>query len=448
MPRHVRSSVAALLALLALACGEQSTSFDPDPQFNKGGAKGGGGSGDPTVTAVDPSHGRQGETIANVRISGSNFVSGAEAEWWRNGAPDLRIAVLATRFISSTQLEADIAIAADAELSLYDVAVKLPGGKRGVGIESFEVTTAVQLTGICAEVARGVNDSGDVVGAGCQSGFYWNDGTWANLGTGIATDIDEAGSTISGASWSSATKVQQGPALIWTGSGATWTRHELPSNGMTARANAIASDASGVAVLIAGQYQEVVNKRTTILRPTLWVRTGTQWQLRPLPAPAGVASTTSLRAHDVNANRQVAGGVAGTPVVWETAPDGSYTGTVLPGGGSAHGIAVDGNIVVGSAGGRAAYWRRTDGMWVGPHHLEPANGSCETWANAISANGLIVGKGCGSAVAWRVDQNGGVSRIALGGLGRQDASQEAWAVSASRLVGNALGTAVYWNAYF
>lgn len=140
--RALRPRAILLCVLTAFACTESSSLFEADPQFNKGGGKGGTkSSSDPSVSAVDPSVGQQGQIIAAIRISGNGFESNAQASWEIGGVPAAGITVLATRFVSSTLVEADIAIAADADLNLYDVAVTMgPGGKRGVGIEMFEVT--------------------------------------------------------------------------------------------------------------------------------------------------------------------------------------------------------------------------------------------------------------------------------------------------------------------
>lgn len=131
-----------LLSLAAASCADASAPFHADPQFNK--TKGGGpNSGNPSVTSVDPPYAYQGEVINGVRIFGSNYAEGAQAAWERNGVPDPRIVVHQTRYVSASELEADITILEDAEMGAYNVAVTLVGGKRGVGIESFEVKSRV-----------------------------------------------------------------------------------------------------------------------------------------------------------------------------------------------------------------------------------------------------------------------------------------------------------------
>jgi len=284
-----------------------------------------------------------------------------------------------------------------------------------------------------------------VVGHSCGYGFYWEDGqSMFDLGVGIATDIDEAGTAIVGASWSSvANPSGGGPALLWLRNGAGWTRTELPSDGRTARANSIASDATGNPVVIAGQFKEPVNRKTTVIRPTLWLPSGAQWFLQPLPLPAGISSSTSVRVLDVNGAGQAAGGTPAVPMLWEPGAGGAYTVTVLAGSGELNAISPAGDMVVGQSGGVAAYWSRAGGVWSGPHPLTACG---QSWANAVTADGLIAGKGCNGATVWRVGET--VTELRLPGLGNHEASQEVWGASTTRLVGSALSSAVHWDNVF
>ena len=443
------------IALIALACTGEPTAVDPDGLSLAKGGKPGGGSG-PQVDSVTPSYGYQGDLLSNVKVSGAGFDASAEASWERGGVPDPKITVLATRFISANELRADIAIAADADVSLYDVAVTVTVSgtrKKGVGIERFEVTTAQPIATSCttSNAGLGVNGAGQVVGRSCDQGFFWEPGSGTvSLGVGIATDIDEAGTIIVGASWSSATAVTDGPALLWTRSGGGWVRTELPSNGLSARANAVASDALGNAFIIGGQVKERV-KRSTVNRPTLWLGSGAVWTRTQLPLPAGLSSNASINVLDVNAAGQAVGGRVGDAVFWEPALGGGYNATRLPGTGQANGISPDGTVIVGLAGGVAVYWRRGSGTWTGPVALHAACGGGGTaWANAVNAGGVIVGRGCGGATAWQLSGES-VLELRLPGLGHNDSSQEAWAVNdgtPARASGNALKTAVYWDLPF
>jgi hypothetical protein len=100
--------------------------------------------GGPTVASTDPAMGGQGMRLL-VRILGSGYNATAVASWERNGAADPKVVVNATTFVSSSEVVADITIADDADLDLYDVAVEIMtdgGRKKGVGAEQFEVTIA------------------------------------------------------------------------------------------------------------------------------------------------------------------------------------------------------------------------------------------------------------------------------------------------------------------
>jgi hypothetical protein len=104
-------------------------------------AKGSGGAA-PKVTAADPPSGAQGQRL-NVRVLGSGFNPSAVASWERGGVVDVKITVHSTTFISSAEVVADITIADDSELDLYDIAVEIiamdGSRKKGIGIEKFEV---------------------------------------------------------------------------------------------------------------------------------------------------------------------------------------------------------------------------------------------------------------------------------------------------------------------
>jgi hypothetical protein len=433
------------MAVLALACEPAPTAPLADAPLAAKAPR----STDPTVTSVEPSYGRQDQTLHGVKINGSGFDRSAVATWELGGSPAAGITVLATRYIKSTQLEADVAIAADAELSLYDVAVTLTSaGKRGVGLEKFEVTIAQVVDGTCTSdsAARSVSDAGAIVGADCTNAFYFEAGVLQILGSGVATDINAEGTAIVGASWSAATATKDGPALVWTRNGTQWVAQELPSNGLSARANAVASDANGAASLIAGYVKEQVNRKTIINRPTLWTRDGAGWKRVTLPLPAGFSSN-DVRARDVTAAGHVAAGPV--PIVWDPLPGGGHAGTVLPGSNTElRGISPDGNMVVGDWNGVAAYWTRLTGSsWSGPHALTACpGGAAQTYAYAVDAEGLVVGRGCNGATMWRVTGDG-VRETRLSGLSVDETSQVAIAVSPSRIAGRVLNRAVYWSRF-
>jgi hypothetical protein len=159
----------AFLTILGLGCGDQSPPTAPDgaPTFAKGSA------GGVSVTTADPAFGRQGTAGLLVRVLGSGFDQGSRASWERGGAPDPQITVNSTVFVSSSELRANIDIANDADIDLYDVAVYTAGGRKGIGTEKFEVTTATVISDPADyTVARGISDAGLVVGGTGDNAFF------------------------------------------------------------------------------------------------------------------------------------------------------------------------------------------------------------------------------------------------------------------------------------
>ena len=149
-PRTVRTPLVPILtALLALgafgACadGPVAAPEAPDVRLNNGKGNGSGGGGtesteDPVVDSVDPDSATQ-DTILDVLVQGSNFDEGSVVEWELDGELTTAIVTLQTDFVNSKRLAATIQVAVDAPLELYDVAVRTSRGRRGVGIELFEV---------------------------------------------------------------------------------------------------------------------------------------------------------------------------------------------------------------------------------------------------------------------------------------------------------------------
>jgi hypothetical protein len=91
------------------------------------------------VDATDPPAAEQ-ETTLDVRILGSGFDNGSKASWLLAGeVKPNQVKTNSTKFLSSTELEANITIALDATVALWDVEVMTIRGKKGIGIECFEV---------------------------------------------------------------------------------------------------------------------------------------------------------------------------------------------------------------------------------------------------------------------------------------------------------------------
>jgi len=132
-------------------------------------AQGGAGKG-PVVREADPSFGPQGTTL-DVRVLGSGYDQGSGATWALQGDTAFattRVKTNSTTFVSSSELRANITIEGDASLALYDVVVVTKGGKRGIGIEKFEVTTE--------DVYAAAFDAGAAYRVGADGlGSYLND---------------------------------------------------------------------------------------------------------------------------------------------------------------------------------------------------------------------------------------------------------------------------------
>jgi hypothetical protein len=139
--RQRRSLIVALVAgILAatttLACHDQAAT-GPEVtgvQFAKPGPT------DPEVTATDPPSAPQ-DTTLDIEVSGSGFDDGSTVELTLAGTPTEKVRTNSTRYRNSRKLIANVTIAADAEVDLYDVEVTTLRGKRGIGTEMFEVFT-------------------------------------------------------------------------------------------------------------------------------------------------------------------------------------------------------------------------------------------------------------------------------------------------------------------
>ena len=127
----------ALLSLVTVAAGCTDRQSPTAPSL----AQGDGGGRGPSVRETDPSFAPQGTTL-NVRVLGSGYDPGTRAIWALNGDTTFSVTKVETNstgFVSSSELVANITIDAGASIDLYDVVVLTAGGKKGIGIEKFEV---------------------------------------------------------------------------------------------------------------------------------------------------------------------------------------------------------------------------------------------------------------------------------------------------------------------
>ncbi|HUU14188.1 MAG TPA: delta-60 repeat domain-containing protein [Terriglobia bacterium] len=94
------------------------------------------------VSAAVPDNSPQGTVNLNVTIKGKGFKKGAKAQWFVTGTTNPGgVTVNSTAFVSSTELAANITVAAEAQTDKkFDIKVTLSSGRTGKGIELFSVT--------------------------------------------------------------------------------------------------------------------------------------------------------------------------------------------------------------------------------------------------------------------------------------------------------------------
>ena len=405
-----------LLAAVALGCADPHPT-EPDAGHPAFGRTVSG----PTVTATNPSFGDQGTVNLDVQVIGSGFDQGSQAAWDSGGAPYPKIAVNSTKFVSSTQLTANITIAATATVQYYDVAVTTSTGRKGVGTELFAVTLATPIPGATSAVA--VNDAGRVTG-GNASGIYVFDvptGALQNVGTGIPWAIDQLGTTLSG---QIPRKNSLGTPAVWTFAGGVWSPQTIPDLGLGGAARALASDGTGAAALLAGSVDRPCGKGSCHT-PAKWTPNGTGgWNLTLLSLPGGKGS---LFAQGINASGMAVGmdGVTCcTAFFWDASGNVTVLTPLATGAASAaYAINDAGTIIVGNSNSVAVAWTRasTADPWPAPIPLD-TNG-CGGGANDINATGVIVGNSCGVPAAWK-PSGGGYTRVLLGDLGNHHPGPE------------------------
>jgi hypothetical protein len=383
------------------------------------------------VSSASPSFGDQATTI-DVHVLGSGFTAGAQATWLLHGtALPSQVHTNKTTVISSNELAANITIASDATLDLWDVQVALAGGKNGVGSELFEVTAAQILgSGTTGGDAYVYGMSEDLQVAGYAGGggnafVYADDAGIVNLGAGQAWTIDPLGALVAGRNASGAPT-----AWIRTAT-STWVPQVLPhlpfSVGGNVQAAARAADGT---LLVAG-----FDDSATLTKPSapqfnrvvVWRRgaDGSWSTPQKFNLPSGVQRGA---AYGVNGNGQVVGQLdagASGGAVWED----PVTLTRLAGVPLA--INAVGSLVVGanerSTNQVPVYWWRnsTTGTWATtPTQLPSLAGpTCPRGvARAINSAGILVGSSCNAtgrmqATVWRVDFSGSVPVLTAGPQG-------------------------------
>jgi len=449
---HRARAAACTLLLLSLgACGSD-TVLEPPVHEAKGGPKGG--------ASADPSWGHQGDIQLEVRVLGSGFDPSAQASWERDGAPDPKVTVRSTRFVSSAEVVATIDIAADAQVDLYDVAVYIGIGdsrKKGVGIEAFQVTTAEETGVINARSwAAETSLSGELmivgipVGPEGEGAFIWTESRGRELLTtaGGAWDVDRAGTTVVGG-------IEQRPH-VFQREGSGWIAvplaYDYPDGGTLF---ALGDDPlTGEARFAVGR-QRWPDRKT--FEAALWVRdpaSGAWGAPLRLPMPGGAKAAAYGVSNDGSV---IVGSVwqsnRANAAVWEGTPSGGYQLTLLPPAPGAsestgEGVSPGGGLIVGSSRGRTSggptVWERgSDGSWT-PRVL-PGDGLPCGGLQQATDRGEVVGGQC----VW--DLSAGGDPQILSGLDVNGEKPIAYAITSDgRFVAGTAGgrsaiEVVYWR---
>lgn len=106
-----------------------------------------------SVTAAIPSSAAPGTVNLNVTISGSGFKKGAKSQFFKTGTTDPGdVVVNSTTFSTSSQVIANITVAATAADAAYDIQVMNANGSSGKGTELFGVQNSSNKPNSCTDI--------------------------------------------------------------------------------------------------------------------------------------------------------------------------------------------------------------------------------------------------------------------------------------------------------
>jgi len=426
-----------LIATAATSCSREPINAPRDVAI--GAALNGKAPTSVSVTGATPSYGDQGTTV-DVHVFGSGFATGAQAMWLLQGVADpTHVHTNSTTVLSSSELVANITIANDAQLALWDVQVALAGGKNGVGSELFEVTAAQVIaspsSGSGDVFAYGINQLGQIVGKGRSSSggrvaFIYDDATgYVGMGSGEAWAINATGDVAMGrdANLLSTVWIRQ--------SATTWTTQHLPTLPANMRGVAAASVYQPDGTLLIGGADDSSSgtKSSQIIysRPVVWRYSGSVWSApQRYTLPAGAAKGT---IRGINAQGQAAGRVddASAGVVWDS-PTTAIRLAALANGINAAGTLVVGELPVSGFDKDinktlpVVYWRNpSTGAWGTTAIALPtlSGSACPLGkVNAVNSGAVVVGVSCNAArqfqaTVWRLDLTGSTPIVVGGPIG-------------------------------
>jgi probable HAF family extracellular repeat protein len=354
-----------------------------------------------------------------------------------------RVRTNTTAFVSSGELIASITIEGEATLDLYDIVVVTPAGKKGIGIELFEVTPEIiDLGAGPGSTAYAVNDLGQVVGDGGGTAFLWENGALRYLGVlpghthSFATDINEGGQVVGTSSggtvpsrafiWTEASGMQALPGTLGGTQSEAWAINEsgdvvgastLPGdtihhavvwrNGMIIDIQAPSFPAGKSYAWEINESGEVVGTIYTNPQSSFRWTTDSGMQLI-----AATPESNSGEALGINNNGMIVGwkpSAAGEPPTAYTWNAGSFLHLGTLGGRGSVAMAVnDLGAVVGRAETGTRHRQQVGFIWTpgtGMKSLGVPSGRDNGWAMDINETGSVVGQTWGSS--------GGESRATL-----------------------------------
>jgi probable HAF family extracellular repeat protein len=460
--RLTRNAVVPFVALAAftVSCREIQESTGPRVEPATVEAARAAGGGNPAVSSVTPDSSLRGVTL-DVTVNGSGFNQGSVARFERQGVPAAGITTNKTTFVTPKKLIANITVAAGADTGKYDVGVVLLDGRKGVGIELFEVLYQLVDVGVIGgtwSLATSINDSGQVVGSSCTQDCLGHAFSWTESG-----GIEDLG-TLPGYSRSDAYSINNlgqilgavvcrvgdagcsgsySEAVIWEKVGGQWTvtrlgipgfgnRFDINNSGQFVLGGKLYSRAGGSVVqepLPAGIFPVAINDAGIVAasasandgsgtsNAVIWFRdqSGTErvLQLGNLPGyniglAKGIGEVDATGRIRIVGQVAVANSTAGySPVRWTLEPDGTGGWRVaaleamsLPS--NSQGSDVWGGNTAGEAVGELRSQNRPNAAkWDtnGVIEMLPATTGQASRARAVNNAGLIVGSVWDSARA-------------------------------------------------